>query len=111
MRRSIARRSSFQMSILSIVGVGLIAVFGYHCVWMWQEVRHQETLERAATAVEQVLARNAELRPLMEKLVGDPRTQPELMRAASKGVFHKNTASRKMSRLTSRVKALAAPKA
>lgn len=63
MRRSIARRSSFQMSILSIVGVALIAVFGYHCVWMWQEVRHQESLERAANAMEQVLARNAELQP------------------------------------------------
>ena len=37
--------------------------------------------------------------------------QPELMRGAQKGVLHKNTASRKMSRLTSRVKALAAPKA
>ena len=33
--------------------------------------------------------------------------QPELMRGVTKGVFHKNTASRKMSRLTSRVKALA----
>jgi small subunit ribosomal protein S20 len=33
--------------------------------------------------------------------------QPEIMRAASKGVMHKNTASRKMSRLASRVKALA----
>ncbi|MAW89225.1 MAG: 30S ribosomal protein S20 [Phyllobacteriaceae bacterium] len=32
--------------------------------------------------------------------------QPELMRAASKGVMHKNTASRKVSRLVSRVKAL-----
>ncbi|PHP69066.1 30S ribosomal protein S20 [Zhengella mangrovi] len=32
--------------------------------------------------------------------------QPELMRAASKGVMHKNTASRKVSRLASRVKAL-----
>ncbi|MDU9005201.1 30S ribosomal protein S20 [Sedimentitalea todarodis] len=32
--------------------------------------------------------------------------QPELMRGVSKGVFHKNTASRKMSRLTARVKAL-----
>lgn len=31
--------------------------------------------------------------------------QPELMRAASKGVMHKNTASRKVSRLASRVKA------
>ena len=32
--------------------------------------------------------------------------QPELMRGVSKGVFHKNTASRKMSRLASRVKAI-----
>jgi len=34
--------------------------------------------------------------------------QPELMRAAGKGVVHKNTASRKVSRLTKRVKALSA---
>lgn len=34
--------------------------------------------------------------------------QPELMRAASKGVFHRNTASRKVSRLAQRVKALSA---
>ncbi|MEM1376824.1 MAG: 30S ribosomal protein S20 [Pseudomonadota bacterium] len=34
--------------------------------------------------------------------------QPELMRAASKGVMHKNTASRKISRLASRVKAMSA---
>ncbi len=34
--------------------------------------------------------------------------QPELMRGVTKGVFHKNTASRKMSRLASRVKALGA---
>ncbi|MBO6717813.1 MAG: 30S ribosomal protein S20 [Rhizobiaceae bacterium] len=34
--------------------------------------------------------------------------QPELMRAASKGVVHKNTASRKVSRLAQRVKALSA---
>lgn len=33
--------------------------------------------------------------------------QPELMRGVTKGVMHKNTASRKMSRLSSRVKALA----
>ncbi len=32
--------------------------------------------------------------------------EPELMRAAGKGVFHKNTASRKVSRLTKRLKAL-----
>ena len=34
--------------------------------------------------------------------------QPELMRGVTRGVVHKNTASRKMSRLASRVKALAA---
>ncbi|VVT30151.1 30S ribosomal protein S20 [Rhizobium sp. EC-SD404] len=34
--------------------------------------------------------------------------QPELMRAATKGVMHKNTASRKVSRLAARVKAISA---
>jgi small subunit ribosomal protein S20 len=34
--------------------------------------------------------------------------QPELARGVTKGVLHKNTASRKMSRLASRVKALGA---
>ena len=33
--------------------------------------------------------------------------QPELMRGVTEGVYHKNTASRKISRLASRVKALA----
>ncbi|SFL01471.1 MULTISPECIES: 30S ribosomal protein S20 [Shimia] len=33
--------------------------------------------------------------------------QPELMRGVTKGVYHKNTASRKMSRLAARVKAIA----
>ena len=32
--------------------------------------------------------------------------QPEIMRGVSKGVMHKNTAARKVSRLSSRVKAL-----
>lgn len=32
--------------------------------------------------------------------------QPELMRGVTKGVYHKNTASRKMSRLSARVKAI-----
>lgn len=32
--------------------------------------------------------------------------QPEVMRSVSRGVLHKNTASRKISRLASRVKAL-----
>ena len=34
--------------------------------------------------------------------------QPELMRAAQKGIVHKNTASRKVSRLASRIRQLAA---
>ena len=34
--------------------------------------------------------------------------QPELMRGVTKGVLHKNTVARKMSRLSARVKALAA---
>jgi small subunit ribosomal protein S20 len=34
--------------------------------------------------------------------------QPELMRAATKGVMHKNTASRKVSRLAQRLKTLSA---
>lgn len=32
--------------------------------------------------------------------------QPEIMRGATKGVFHKNMASRKVSRLNSRIKAM-----
>ena len=32
--------------------------------------------------------------------------EPELMRGAQKGVFHKNTSSRKVSRLVSRIRAL-----
>lgn len=34
--------------------------------------------------------------------------EPEIMRAASKGVLHKNTASRKVARLTARVQVLSA---
>ena len=34
--------------------------------------------------------------------------QPEIMRCVTKGVFHKNTASRKVSRLSSRVKSMGA---
>ncbi len=34
--------------------------------------------------------------------------QPEIMRGVTKGIVHKNTASRKISRLSGRVKALAA---
>ena len=35
--------------------------------------------------------------------------QPEMQRAAGKGVIHKNTVSRKLSRLSKRIKSLASP--
>ena len=43
-----------------------------------------------------------------EKLALDAlkNAQPELMRGVSKGLMHKNTAARKMSRLSSRVKSM-----
>ncbi|WP_455476004.1 30S ribosomal protein S20 [Bartonella sp. B17] len=34
--------------------------------------------------------------------------EPEIMRAVSKGVFHKNTAARKVSRLAKRLRAISA---
>jgi small subunit ribosomal protein S20 len=37
------------------------------------------------------------------------KAEPEIMRAASKGALHKNTAARTVSRLASRVKAVASP--
>jgi small subunit ribosomal protein S20 len=57
------------------------------------------------------------LRKVEEALAAGDRTaavaalkaaEPEIMRAASKGVVHKNTAARKVSRLTQRVKAVGA---
>lgn len=39
------------------------------------------------------------------------KAESETMRAASKGVFHKNLGSRKVARLTHRLQVLAAPKA
>jgi small subunit ribosomal protein S20 len=37
--------------------------------------------------------------------------EPEIMRGANKGVIHKNTASRKVSRLAKRIKGMAAERA
>ncbi len=34
--------------------------------------------------------------------------QPEIHRASQKGIYHKNTAARKLSRLSSRIKAISA---
>lgn len=64
-------------------------------------------------------ARRSRIRTYLRKVEeaiasGDPATakaaliavQPELARGVTKGVLHKNTAARKMSRLASRVKSL-----
>ncbi len=58
---------------------------------------HLRQVEEAIAAGEQAAAADA------LKAV-----QPELMRAAGKGIMHKNTASRKISRLAARVKSLSA---
>ncbi|HEX4843336.1 MAG TPA: ATP-binding protein [Limnobacter sp.] len=60
-RHSIARRSALLMSLLSFFGVGMIAVFSYQAICMYQDMRHQETLDRAAVAIEQILASQQEL--------------------------------------------------
>jgi small subunit ribosomal protein S20 len=54
-------------------------------------------VEEAITAGDQAAAKEA-LRA----------AEPEIMRAAQKGVLHKNTASRKVSRLATRVRSLSA---
>ena len=58
---------------------------------------HLRAVEEAITAADQAVATEA-LR----------KAQSEMMRAVAKGVYHKNTASRKISRLAKRVKAIAA---
>jgi small subunit ribosomal protein S20 len=64
-------------------------------------------------------ARRSRIRTYLRKVeeaiaAGDPavaaaalkEAQPELMRGVTRGILHKNTASRKVSRLSKRVKAL-----
>lgn len=54
-------------------------------------------VEEAITAGDQTVAQQA--------LVS---AQPEIMKSAQKGILHKNSASRKISRLSARIKALSA---
>lgn len=54
-------------------------------------------VEEAIESGDQTEARNA--------LVA---AQPEIMRSAQKGILHKNSASRKISRLSARIKAISA---
>ena len=83
-----------------------------------QSKKRARQIERR-TAVNK--ARRSRIRTFLRKVEeaiagGDPQVaadalksaQPELMRGVSRGVVHKNTAARKMSRLSARVKALSA---
>ena len=56
---------------------------------------HLRKVENAITSGDKDAARE-ELRAM----------QPELMRGVTKGIYHKNTAARRLSRLASRVKAM-----
>lgn len=62
--------------------------------------RMRTFIRRVEEAIEAGDATNAR-----EALVN---AQPEIMRSAQKGILHKNSASRKISRLSARIKALSA---
>ena len=79
--------------------------------------RNRQTIKRT----ERNTARKSRMRTFMKKVEaalasGDKAAavaalrvaQPEMQRAAGKGVVHKNTVARKLSRLSARIKALAA---
>ena len=81
----------------------------------------KKAIRKIARRTEVNTARRSRVRTFLRKFeealaAGDPRVaresfvqaESELMRAVSKGVVHKNTASRKVSRLAARLKKLAA---
>lgn len=79
----------------------------------------KKMVRKIATRTEVNKARRSRMRSFVRKVeeaieAGDKSAaaealkaaQPEIMRAAGKGVIHKNTSSRKVSRLSARVKAM-----
>ncbi|MBP7338765.1 30S ribosomal protein S20 [Niveispirillum sp.] len=79
----------------------------------------EKRIRQTATRTEVNRARVSRIRTFLKKVetaiaTGDKSAaaeafklaQPELMRGASKGVLHANTVSRKLSRLSGRIKAL-----
>ena len=81
----------------------------------------KKAVRKIARRTEVNTARRSRVRTFLRKFeealaAGDPKVardtfvqaESELMRAVSKGVVHKNTASRKVSRLAARLKKLAA---
>ena len=78
--------------------------------------RIRRTVRRAAVNTDRRSRVRSFLRKVEEAIAGGDRkqaeaafhtAQPELMGAARRGVFHRNTASRKISRLASRIKSMA----
>ncbi len=81
------------------------------------EKRNRQTIKRKAINRTRESKIKSFLRKVEEAIAGGDKksanealkaAQPELMRGVSKGVFKKETASRKMSRLSARIKKLAA---
>ena len=81
----------------------------------------RKRIRQTATRTERNTARKSRMRTFVKKVEeavesGDKAAaaaalfaaQPEMQRAVGKGVIHKNTVARKISRLAKRVKALAA---
>ena len=79
---------------------GIVLFLGAIGGWIWWQNRQQQQAaaegETLVGALESLEAGNAKA------------AEPEIMRAASKGIVHKNTASRKVSRLSHRVKSISA---
>ena len=80
----------------------------------------QKRIRQTAKRTARNHARKSRMRTFVKKVEvavasGDPvaarealrAAQPEMQRAAGKGVIHKNTVARKLSRLSARIKALA----
>ncbi len=80
----------------------------------------KKMVRKIAQRTEVNMARRSRMRTFVRKVeeaidAGDKKVaaealkaaQPEIMRAAQKGILHKNTSSRKMSRLSARIKAMA----
>lgn len=81
----------------------------------------QKRIRQTAVRTARNKARTSRMRTFVKKVeqaieTGDKKAaqdalraaQPEMQRAAGKGVLHANTASRKLSRLSARIKALTA---
>ncbi len=79
----------------------------------------KKMVRKIAQRTEVNMARRSRMRTFIRKVesaieAGDKKTaadalkaaQPEIMRAAQKGIMHKNTSARKMSRLSARIKAM-----